>query len=208
MPRPAIERPLVRFVLRERLTHWCVAASFIYAAISGLTLWTPALFGWAGALGGGEAVRAAHPWSGIAFGGLLSVMVAAWARSMWLDREDWRWLARARDYATHRDDGLPEAGRFNAGQKLLFWSQAAGAVVLVVTGVVLWWPASMPRTLRIAAILLHPVVGIIGIVGIMVHIYMATAATPGSLRAMISGSVSPRWAASHHPKWNREVSKP
>lgn len=207
MARSASETPVVRFVLRERLTHWGVAGAFSYTALTGLALWAPALYGWAGALGGGEAVRAGHPWGGLVFGCLLFVMTTAWARSMWLDRDDWQWLKRARDYATHRDEGLPEAGRFNAGQKLLFWSQLGGAAVLVASGLVLWWPSTMPRTLRVAAILLHPVAGIVGILGIMVHIYMATAATPGSFRAMVSGSVSHRWAASHHAKWNREISK-
>lgn len=195
-----------RFSFRERLTHWGIAVAFVYTALTGLTLWTPALFAWAGVFGGGVLVRSGHPWGGVVFVALLAVMVLTWARTMRLDADDRRWLAQAHRYAVHDDEDLPDSGRFNAGQKLLFWSQGLGALVLLGTGVVLWWPADMPRALRIAAIVVHPIAGVVGIVGIMVHIYMATAATPGSLGAMLRGTVSRRWAASHHPKWNREIS--
>ena len=43
--------------------------------------------------------------------------------------------------------------------------------------------------------------------GIIVHIYMGTAAVPEAFRGMIQGWVKPGWAASHHPKWYRGISK-
>lgn len=207
-PRPSTELDAVlRFTLRERITHWCVAGSFVYAALTGLTLWTPALFPWTSLFGGGVLVRSGHPWAGVCFVAVLAAMTAAWARHMSLDADDRRWLGKAHKYAMHAEEVLPESGRFNAGQKMLFWTQAAGALVLLLSGLVLWWPSAMPRVLREWAILIHPVAALSSIVGIMVHVYMATAATPGSFRAMVSGKVSRRWAASHHPKWHRETSK-
>ena len=63
----------------------------------------------------------------------------------------------------------------------------------------------MPRLLRELSVLLHPIVAVLSIVGIIAHIYMGTAAVPGALRGMIRGWVTPTWAASHHPKWYREI---
>ena len=105
----------------------------------------------------------------------------------------------------HDESGLPEAGRFNAGQKALFWMQAASGILLFLTGAVIWWPESMPRGLRELAILLHPIAAVISIGGLIVHIYMGTAAVPGAFRGMIRGWVKPAWAASHHSKWYREI---
>ena len=124
---------------------------------------------------------------------------------MLLDRDDRRWLRRAHRYAVHEEAGLPEAGRFNAGQKALFWMQAPSGVVLLATGVVLWWPETMPRVLRETAILVHPMAAVISLGGLIIHIYMGTAAVPEAFRGMIQGWVKPGWAASHHPKWHREV---
>ena len=134
-------------------------------------------------------------------------MFRNWAREMKLDADDKVWLANAHKYAVHDEEGLPEPGRFNAGQKMLFWVQSLAVIVLIATGVVLWFPEAMARTLRLAAILVHPAVAVLSIGGIIIHIYMGTAAVPGALRGMIQGWVRPGWAASHHPKWYRDISK-
>ena len=198
---------LVRFSFAERATHWMAALSFLYAAFSGLALWSPHLFWLSSVLGGGETVRRWHPWGGVLFGVALGLMFRNWAREMKLDADDKVWLANAHKYAVHDEEGLPEPGRFNAGQKMLFWLQSLAVIVLIATGVVLWFPEAMPRALRLAAILVHPAVAVLSIGGIIVHIYMGTAAVPGALRGMIQGWVRPGWAASHHPKWYRDISK-
>ena len=196
-----------RFTLRERVVHWMVALSFVYAALTGLAMWSPKL-GWLGAVfGGGETVRSWHPWGGVVYGVVLGVMFLDWNRQMRLDKDDRAWLRRSHRYAVHDDEGLPEAGRFNAGQKMLFWVQCACAVLFIVSGIVLWLPEAMSRPLRLAAILIHPAAAVVSIAAVLVHIYMATLVIPGALRGMIRGSVSRKWAASHHPKWYREASK-
>ena len=198
---------LVRFSFAERARHWMAALSFLYAALSGLALWSPHLFWLSSVLGGGETVRRWHPWGGVVFGVALGLMFRNWAREMKLDADDKVWLSNAHKYAVHDEEGLPEPGRFNAGQKMLFWLQSLAVIVLIATGVVLWFPEAMPRALRLAAILVHPAVAVLSIGGIIVHIYMGTAAVPGALRGMIQGWVRPGWAASHHPKWYRDISK-
>jgi formate dehydrogenase subunit gamma len=201
------EERIPRFSFAERAVHWMTALSFLYAALTGLALFTPSLFWLSGVFGGGEAVRRWHPWGGFVFAIALGLMFRSWAKDMRLDAEDRRWLRNAHRYAVHDERGLPQAGRFNGGQKLLFWIQSVAAILLFASGVVLYWPEAMPRALRLAAVLVHPSAAIVSIAGILVHIYMGTAAVPGALNGMIRGWVSPAWARSHHPRWFREIAK-
>jgi formate dehydrogenase subunit gamma len=205
--RPRRVRRIERFTFKERVVHWLAALTFVYAALSGLSLWSPHLYWIASVLGGGTAVRWGHPWGGVFFAALLGMMFLTWASQMRLTAEDRVWLRHSHKYAVHDEEGLPEPGRFNAGQKMLFWGQGALTLLLLATGIVLWFPEAMPRTLRLAAILLHPLAAVGAIGSIILHIYMGTAAVPGSLHAMIRGWVTPGWAAAHHRKWFREISK-
>ena len=196
---------VIRFTLAERLVHWLVALSFLYAAVTGLSLWSPRLYWLASVFGGGVTVRGWHPLGGLLFVLVFSAMFVSWKRQMRLDSDDRRWLRMAHRYAAHDYAALPEAGRFNGGQKSLFWLQSVNGVLLLLSGIVLWWPESMARPLREAAVLVHPISGILAIAGLIVQIYMGTAATPGAFRGMTQGWVKPGWAASHHAKWYRET---
>lgn len=202
-----LKRQLERFDYTERALHWMVAISFFYATFTGLSMWSTKLFWLASVFGGGSTTRASHPWSGTIFAALLGIMFLRWSRQMALTGEDREWLRQSHKYAMNQEDGLPEPGRFNGGQKMLFWMQSLSALILFATGLVLWYPESAPRNLRLVAILLHPAAAIASIGGIIVHVYMGTAAVPGALRSMIRGQVTEGWAAAHHPKWLKEISK-
>jgi len=198
---------VARFNAMERTVHWMVAISFLYAALTGLAIWSHKLYWLAAVFGGGPTVRGMHPWGGVVFAVALGLIFRNWRSQMGLDADDRVWLAKSHRYAVHDEEGVPESGRFNAGQKMLFWMQSLFAVLLFASGMVLWWPEAAPRTLRLAAVLIHPLAAIGSIGGIIVHIYMGTAAVPGALRAMVRGWVTPAWAASHHAKWYRDVRK-
>jgi formate dehydrogenase subunit gamma len=200
-----MEQRIPRFDATERVVHWAAALAFLYVALTGLALWSHKLYWLAAVFGGGPTVRAMHPWGGVVFALVLALMFRRWAAPMRLDADDRLWLRKAHKYATHNAAGLPETGRFNGGQKLLFWLQSIAAILLLASGIVLWFPETMPRALRLAAVLIHPLAAIAAIGGIIVHIYMGTAAVPGAFRGMIQGWVRPGWAASHHPKWYRET---
>jgi len=201
------ENRITRFSATERIVHWLVALSFVYVALTGLSMWSPRLFWLSTLFGGGTTARAWHPWGGILFVIAFAVMFVCWMSQMKVDRDDRNWLAKSYRYAVNDHKGLPEAGRFNAGQKSLFWIQAIVGAGLLASGIVLWLPESSPRGLREAAILIHPISAVISMGGIIVHIYMGTAAVPKSLRGMIHGWVTPGWAATHHAKWYREIRK-
>ena len=196
-----------RFTRAERLLHWLAAISFVFAALSGLALFSHHLYWLATFLGGGVFVRWSHPWVGVVFSLALGFMFLRWAGQMRVDADDRAWLRQSHKYATHDEEGLPEAGRFNGGQKMLFWVESLACILLLLSGLVLWFPHQTPHALRLAAVLIHPVAAIVAITGIIVHIYMGTLAIPGALRSMTRGWATPGWAAAHHPKWYREISK-
>jgi len=194
-----------RFSFSERVVHWVVAITFCYAALTGLAMWSQKLWWLASVFGGGTVVRQFHPWGALLFVFALGVMLARWARQMKIDADDRVWLGQMRKYMTNDETGMSQAGRFNAGQKMMFWSQAVLAVLLLVSGVILWFPEVMPRTFRLAAVLIHPLAAIGAIAFIILHIYMGAAAVPGSMGAMIRGRVTTGWAKAHHGRWYRET---
>ena len=90
-----IESRLIRFNLAERVVHWFVALSFLYAALTGLALWSPRLYWLAAVFGGGVTVRAWHPWGGLLFVLFFAFMFRRWRKQMRVDNDDRRWLRLA-----------------------------------------------------------------------------------------------------------------
>jgi len=201
--------PIVRYSDGERINHWTVAILFVLVAISGLSLFHPALFWLSSLFGGGPWTRILHPFFGVAvFVSFVAEMSRFW-RDNRIEAHDRRWLRQWRDVLANREDKLPEVGRYNAGQKVLFWVMVVGMFALLVTGIMFWRPwfaYSFPIGLVRLASLLHAAVAAILIVAIIVHVYAAIW-TKGSFRAMIRGTVSLRWAMKHHRAWTQEKIK-
>ncbi|MGZ6988395.1 MAG: cytochrome b/b6 domain-containing protein, partial [Thermoanaerobaculia bacterium] len=86
-----------------------------------------------------------------------------------------------------------------------FHTSGLGALGLLVSGIVLWYPTSFSEWIRELAILLHNVSFILFAVSLVFHIYLAAVAEPGTLNSMTRGTVSKAWARIHHPKWYREL---
>jgi formate dehydrogenase subunit gamma len=103
---------------------------------------------------------------------------------------------------------MPPAGRYNAGQKALFWSFFYATIVLLLTGIVLWFPESIPwnlRWLRYICVFLHPVTALFTIANFMIHIYMSVFAERGAFGSVIRGDVSLEFAKRYHPGWYEEI---
>ncbi len=197
-------KEIVRYTLFERVLHWTVALTFLYLMLTGLGLFTPKLDWLLAVLGGGQVARAWHPVVGCVFAGAVLVQFAKWFKDLTIGPDDRVWLKRMRDYLAGRDANVPPTGRFNAGQKLLFWTQAVLGVVLLASGIPVWFPESFGRELRLWSIVVHSAAGVAAILSLVVHIYMATIVTKGALRAMTEGKVTEEWARHHHAKWADE----
>jgi formate dehydrogenase subunit gamma len=197
---------IVRHSVNERVTHWAIAIVFIFLFLSGLALFHP-LFFWLSALfGGGPFMRFLHPIAGAVLAVLFFPYAAGLVRdNRWLPADEaWRknmWAYMRKGY--HPTD----THKYNAGQKLMYWSMVPIIALLLVTGVCLWQPWFAPAfspTVRRLAGLLHAICAFVMFVGIGVHVYAAYW-TRGSIRAMVRGTVSQAWARFHHPAWYREI---
>jgi formate dehydrogenase subunit gamma len=197
---------IVRHKLSSRVIHWMVAVSFVVCLLTGMPIWTP-IFGWMAQLFGGlAACRWLHPWSGIVFVGVSAVMFFDWLPDMRLDpseRKGW-WGPKLFHYLRWEVEDS-DVGKYNGGQKLFFWSVALGALGVLATGLVLWFPLSFPQILRLASILLHDITFILFAVAVVFPIYLGTSAEPGTFRSMTRGTVTKKWARLHHPRWFRDV---
>ncbi len=202
-----------RYSGSARINHWVVAISFVLLMISGLALFHPSLYWMTGLFGGGPTARWIHPWLGIVLLiGFLGLFVRFFVANL-PERTDWVWLARLRHVLAGREEYLPEVGKYNAGQKFVFWAQAFLVLVMFVTGIGLW-PAGLAyfeqllgfkATIdqrRLAAVI-HAGAAVLTIAIWIIHVYAAIWVR-GTISAMTRGTVTGGWAWRHHRKWLRK----
>ena len=196
-----------RYTTAARINHWITAASLVLLAISGLSLFHPKLFFLTAVFGGGENTRAIHPWIGVVlFFGFLGLFLRFWKANLW-KREDGTWMARLRDVLAAHDERLPEVGKYNAGQKMVFWLMSVLIIILISSGLVIWDQYFSQYTSveqKRAGVLIHSLAAIVIICVWIVHVYAAIWVR-GTIRAMVKGSVTGGWAWRHHRKWLREL---
>lgn len=199
---------IVRYSFHERLMHWMNGFAYLYLMLTGLAFWSPWLLWIAVVLGGAQLSRMLHPWVGLFFAFTLAWMFIAWASQMHTTETDRKWLDSIQHYVRNEDEEMPPAGRYNMGQKLLFWGFIFCGVLLLLSGLVLWVPEYIPwnaRALRYAAVLIHPAAALLTIGLFMIHIYMSAFAERGALNSMIRGDVSQTFAKRYHRLWWERV---
>jgi formate dehydrogenase subunit gamma len=217
MTTDAISRPTAapdedmvpRYSFTERLNHWIGALTYIYLLITGLAFWSPYLYWLAAIVGGGTVARAWHPWVGLIFAASYFWMSKQWFPDMKIDESDRAWKRDIADYIQNRDEKLPPAGRFNYGQKVFFWAMFYSVILLLLSGIGLWYTQAIPwnmRFLRYAAILIHAGVALITIGLFLIHVYMSAILEEGSFGSMIHGYVSRAWAWTFHRSWYEQIS--
>lgn len=206
-----IEKPfgrVVRYTFFERVVHWTAGGSYVFLLLSGLPFFSPHLYWLATLLGGGPTARVWHPWVGLLFSAAVLRMYRMWRGDMRLTAADRAWSKTLRHYIRNEDEHVAPAGRFNAGQKQLFWLMYFGGILLLLSGVLLWGTEYIPwswRALRSAAILVHVAVALVTIGGFIVHVYMGVCVVEGGWRAITRGDISEAWARAHHRLWWNEI---
>ena len=200
-------KTIVRYSAAERTNHWVVAICFLLLALSGLALFHPAMFWLSNLFGGGTWTRILHPFIGIVmFVAFVVLIMTLWRDNRFHER-DRQWLKQWRDVVNNREENVPEVGRYNAGQKLLFVVLLVCMVGLLLSGFAIWRPYFAPYfpigLVRLAATL-HAIFAFAMICSIIVHVY-AGIWVKGSVHAMTHGTVTPGWAWKHHRAWFRDV---
>ncbi|SKC98683.1 formate dehydrogenase subunit gamma [Burkholderia sp. YR290] len=200
---------IVRYTPNERTNHWITAITFVLLALSGLALFHPSMFWLSALFGGGQWTRILHPFIGLVMFVSFMILALRFWHHNYLDADDRQWLRQINDVLANREDRLPEVGRYNAGQKLLFFVLVLCLLLLLLSGIVIWrayFAFYFPiEVVRVAAVI-HAVTAFVLICSIIVHIYAAIW-VKGSIGAMVRGTVTLGWARKHHPKWFRESIK-
>src|SRR6056297_337979 len=230
-------RTVTRFQAIERFGHWLMAGSFVVLAITGLLV----LFGRmviVPLLGhealstiavGSKWIHNHRSWPFIL--GLVMVFFM-WVLHNLPNRTDLKWLAVGGGIFTK---GVhPPARKFNAGQKLIFWSVIVLGASISASGLSLLFPFELPMFAKTFAVLndtglpqavgygalpemlapheemqlatlWHTIVGFILIAIILAHIYIGSVGMEGAFDAMGSGEVEEQWAREHHGLWLEEL---
>lgn len=196
-----------RYTADARINHWLTAGSFVLLALSGLSLFHPSLYFLTGLFGGGQTTRAIHPWLGVfLFVGYFGLFFRFWKYNLW-SRTDNAWLSKLHVFLTGHEEDMPEVGRYNFAQKVVFWWMGIFMFVMIGTGVIIWDQYfSQYTTLdqKRIAVLVHSLCAVVMICIVIVHVYGALWAR-GTIPAMVKGTVTGGWAWRHHRKWLREL---
>jgi formate dehydrogenase subunit gamma len=201
-----------RFNGFERMAHWLTATSFIVMALTGIviTFGRPVLIP---LLGHGRFTpladwsKLAHNFFAVPFLIGVFLILILWIRDNLPERADIEWLKQGGGLLSG-GKVHPEAGRFNAGQKMIFWSVVLGGIVLGVTGFMLMMPFAWTGIggMQIAHVA-HALVASLLAAVIVAHIYIGTVGMEGAFDAMGSGEVDTNWAREHHSRWYEELER-
>ena len=187
-----------RFDRVERYVHWTVGVLVIVCMVTAAILYIGSL---AVLVGNRPVVEFAHVWSGFLLP--IPLILGAVSRSYRTDlgrlnrfvADDWKWLR-----SKARRLGAVGVGKFNAGQKLNGALSGGSILVLLGTGVVMYFSAWSPLQWRIGATFVHDWFAL-GF-GLLVagHITYAWR-DPEAMRGMTQGAVTSEWAENEHPEW-------
>ncbi len=200
-----MSRLLKRYEAGDRTNHWLIALLFVAAGLSGLAFFHPGLFFLSGLFGGGPWTRILHPYFGLAMTLCFLVFFLKVWRDNVLNEADKEWRKHTGEMLRGDKSNMPPVGKYNAGQKMVFWAMAVSLLVLLVTGIGFWrawfhFPVGLVRV----ATLLHAFSAVVLILSVIVHVYAAIW-VKGTVRAMTRGTVTESWARQNHPLWADEV---
>lgn len=195
---------LLRFTPAERWVHQGTAVLAAVCVATAACLYVGPL---AELVGRRRLMVIVHEWSGIGLPVPVLLGLASRALRSDLGRlnrfedRDRQWLRAA---VRRRDTSRVPSGKFNAGQKVYAsWTAGAG-VVMVGTGLMLWFPQLWPLTLRMGATFVHDWLALAITAIVAAHIWKASGDS-GAREGMWRGTVSRTWADRQHALWQQEM---
>ena len=201
---------VLRHKYPARVSHWFLVISFFLTMFTGVAFFFPDFSWLTEILGTPQLARAIHPFTGIIMFIAFIILAVIYWRYNIPEKNDLRWAMNVVEVLKGNEHSVSYNGKYNFGQKMLFWTLNLAMFVLLISGIIMWRQYfshmfSIP-VLRVA-ILLHSLCAFMLFTGIMVHMYMAFW-IKGSIRGMVEGWVTVRWAKKHHPKWYHEDVEP
>jgi len=195
---------IVRFKAFERFSHWLTAVSFVALGLTGLNITFGKivllpLIGPEAFSNVSEAAKYVHNFTSFAFVAGLILIAVIFFRDNLFEKVDADWLKQGGGFIKSRH---APAGRFNLGEKLVYWLSLAAGVTVSASGFLLLFPffGTDIANMQLAQVI-HAVVAVLFIALILGHIYIGTLGMEGAFEAMGTGEVDLNWAKEHHDRW-------
>ncbi|GAA2841692.1 formate dehydrogenase subunit gamma [Kitasatospora paracochleata] len=200
--RPPAEERIPRFARAERWVHRATAVLMVVCLVTALALYYPPI---SQLVGRRRPVAVVHEWCGLLLPVPLLLGLASRALRADLGRLN-RFTPRDRVWlrAVLRRSYRRPAGKFNAGQKLYAAWIAGAVLVMLGTGLLMWFTHLAPLVWRTGATFVHDWLAVAVAVVVGGHLYLA-ARDPEARRGMRTGSVDPLWVAREHPDWDHRA---
>jgi formate dehydrogenase subunit gamma len=195
---------ILRFKAFERFSHWLTAVSFVVLGLTGLNITFGKivllpLIGPEAFSNVSEAAKYVHNFTSFAFVVGLILIAVIFFRDNLFEKVDADWLKQGGGFIKSRH---APAGRFNLGEKLVYWLSLAAGVAVSASGFLLLFPffGTDIADMQLAQVI-HAVVAVLFIALILGHIYIGTLGMEGAFEAMGTGEVDLNWAKEHHDRW-------
>jgi formate dehydrogenase subunit gamma len=197
-------KKILRFTGFERFSHWLTAVSFVLLGLTGLNITFGKLvlmpvIGHEAFSDFAQIAKYLHNFVSFSFVVGLVLIVALWIKDNVPGRVDIDWVKQGGGFIKSKH---APAGRFNAGEKLVFWFALGAGVAVIVSGYLLLFPFYLTNIagMQIAQVV-HAVVAVLFVAVILAHIYIGTLGMEGAFEAMGTGEVDLNWAKEHHDLW-------
>jgi formate dehydrogenase subunit gamma len=195
---------VLRFNAFERFSHWLTAVSFVVLGLTGLNItfgkivMLP-LIGPAAFADLSQAAKYVHDFTAFSFVAGLILIGVIFFRDNLIEKVDVDWVKQGGGFIKSKH---APAGRFNLGEKLVYWLSMLGGVAVAVSGFLLLFPfyGTNIAEMQLAQVV-HAVVAILFVALILAHIYIGTLGMEGAFEAMGTGEVDLNWAKEHHDLW-------
>ena len=201
---------ILRFTSFERFAHWLNATAFVILALTGLNI-TFGKFILMPLIGPdnfavvAQLAKYVHNFTSFAFVIGLVLIISIWIRDNVPRRVDIEWLKEGGGFIKSKH---PPAGRFNAGEKMVFWLALAGGIAVIASGYLLMFPFYVTNIFGMQiAQGIHALIALLFIALILAHIYIGTVGMEGAFEAMGQGTVDLNWAKEHHSLWLEQAAR-
>ena len=197
-------RKIVRFKAFERFSHWLTAVSFVILGLTGLNitfgkiLLLPVI-GPDAFSSVSQAAKYVHNFTSFSFVAGLVLIIVIFFKDNIPEKVDLEWLRQGGGFIKNKH---APAGRFNPGEKAVYWLSLAAGIFVSVSGFVLLFPffGTDIADMQIAQAV-HAIVAVLFVALILGHIYIGTLGMEGAFEAMGTGEVDLNWAKEHHDVW-------
>jgi formate dehydrogenase subunit gamma len=197
-------KTIVRFKAFERFSHWLTAVSFVILGLTGLnitfgkTVLLP-LIGPEAFSSVSEIAKYVHNFTSFAFVAGLILIIAIFFKDNLPQKVDLEWIKQGGGFIKSKH---APAGRFNPGEKMVYWLSLGAGIAVSVSGFLLLFPFYGTNILDMQlAQVVHAIVAVLFVALILGHIYIGTLGMEGAFEAMGTGEVDLNWAKEHHDLW-------